>query len=194
MSFDLLQEVLCRVKIGLWDRLAQRRHSLQGLEHGVQELATLQWYHRLKDGPWKHTVLTLLADGLYTPWRGHQRHGRPHLCPDGGAPFADTEHMLWDCEKLKRRLTAKQRWVHNSRMKAGGQPLAFWNCGLVPAAWTPTFDSPAVRDELGLSVEGIADHGDVVWIDGGCASHGVRARAGLGVFWAPNLLTPKASP
>ena len=120
--------------------------------------------------------------------------GGPHFCPDCGAAFADTEHMLWDCDRLKRRLTAKQRWVHNSRMKAGGQPLAFWNCGLAPAAWTPTFDSPAARAELGLSLEGIADHGEEVWVDGGCVSHGVRARAGFGVFGGPESTHNEGKP
>ena len=131
-------------------------------------------------------LFTVLTDGLYTPWRGHQRHGRPHLCPDCGSTFADTEHMMWDCEKMRQRRTTKQRWVFNMRQRAKGQTRSFWNCGLVPANWIKRFESAAMQQQLSLELEPLEKHGTIVWVDGGCASQGIRARAGFGVFWGSN--------
>ena len=92
-EIDLIGHLVGKVKQNLWGALARTRYNYSGLDDGISERLTMAWHKRLKDGPWKHRLETVMADGIYTPWRGHQRHGRPHRCPDCAAPFLSLIHI-----------------------------------------------------------------------------------------------------
>ena len=67
---DLIGHLVGKVKQKLWGVLARTRYNYRGLDNGISERLTMAWHRRLKDGPWKHMLETVMADGIYTPWMG----------------------------------------------------------------------------------------------------------------------------
>ena len=100
----------------LWSKLSQTRHNFQGLDQGRGEVMCAEMAKRYKDKQQKNKWQCIQVDGIFTPWRAHQRNGTDPKCPKCGNKIADAEHLLWDCPGLAARTSEEMR-IHKKNKK-----------------------------------------------------------------------------
>ena len=83
----------------LWNKLSQSRHNFQGLDQGRDEAMCAEMAKIYKDKQKENKWQCIQADGIFTPWRAHQRNGTDPKCPKCGNEIADAEHLPRVCGK-----------------------------------------------------------------------------------------------
>ena len=82
----------------LWRWLGRTRYHFEGLQLG-RELVGDAWGDKLRFLA-KRQWGIVQADGVFTPWRAHQRDQARADCQTCGGEVADWTHLLWDCGEV----------------------------------------------------------------------------------------------
>jgi len=167
-----------------WAYLGRTRYNLQGLQAGRDHHLSELHLRRQKTPKGKAETLQVLADGWFTPMRGHQLRGGNHKCGRCGADYADVEHIVWECEVVPTRNIVHRR-LAAARAQAGGIPRALWLSGNVPKDHLPKPSSEQMRTEYPeIPAVPYAPEGEQ-WVgtDGGCRKTTGGPRAGIGIAW-----------
>eukprot|EP00972_Heterocapsa_arctica_P101744 14990902-Heterocapsa_arctica.AAC.1 len=72
---DFVYDGIKRARQHAWEKIARNRPNYKGMERGVDEATTRQFYQKpAQKDPMKAGALhTILADGVWTPRRAHKR-------------------------------------------------------------------------------------------------------------------------
>jgi len=119
-----------------WARLAEHRGHFDGLQAGRDALLSDALGAKL--GSRDQAMLAYVqADGVYTPWRAHNRHGRAGHCRLCGHGKADWGHLRGRCGRVVR-----PEWC----------PPSLWLTGSVGKDFAPQPRSLEMDGEEGWAV------------------------------------------
>jgi len=151
-----------------WSRLSRQRKHYVGLHAGRDDALSDALSKKL--GPKEQALLGYLqADGVYTPWRAHNRQGRTGACRLCGHSRADWSHLRGQCGRERR-----PEWC----------PVSLWLTGNVGNDFGPAPRSLEM-EEAGGWADGPVVSGDLeAGTDGSCQDLGWGDRAGWGVVFA----------
>ena len=79
----------------VWRWLSKLRYHYEGLQIG-RDLGGDFLMAKLEGAKAKRQWQIMQADGVFTPWRAHQRDQAPPQCPIRGATTSDFKHLLWE--------------------------------------------------------------------------------------------------
>ena len=151
-----------------WKGLAQGRYNFDGLQAGRDRQGDA-WGKKLRFLA-KRQWSMVQADGVFTPWRAHQRDQARPECPACGHAAADWKRLRWECTEVTEGCSRSFRGLLQAYSQYGGQPRCLWLLGIVPNGWLPDTSSRDMQEREDWQSTIRPGERETMWVftDGGC--------------------------